>query len=368
MSNGTYFRSTRAEIDGRAIADNTRAIKTHAGQHNLLGVIKADAYGHGMVRAAKAMNGEVDAFGVAFIDEALMLREAGIIKPIVLLEGTFSADELPICAHYNLQPVIHHQQQLDAILAAVLVRPLAVWLKIDTGLHRLGWAPEEVVAVYHALENSPQVGAITMMSHYANASDAEHHMNAQQDRIFEEVFALTPTIKDVSMASSAALLTSAIELQVMNGQWMRTGITLYGVPPVDRLKNEIPLTPAMRLFAPVIALRTIAAGESVGYGSTWTASRTSRIATIAIGYGDGYPRHCKNGTPVWIRGQKVPLAGTVSMDMITVDVTDFPAIQVGDEAELWGTNLSVNEVAQWADSIGYELLTRVSARVPRIDV
>ncbi|RUO76321.1 alanine racemase [Pseudidiomarina taiwanensis] len=368
MANGIHFRSTRAEINRDALVHNAREIKTQAGDHRVLGVIKADAYGHGLITAAQALDSELDAFGVAFIDEALRLREAGIIKPVVLLEGILSGEELPICAHYNLQPVIHQQSQLDALLTARLVRPVAVWLKVDTGLHRLGWPPEQVKSVYQQLRQCPNVGAITLMSHYANSGDHGHPLTQAQQKLFEDICAMTEITVNVSMANSAALLTTAVELSSMNGEWMRTGITIYGLPPSEDFASQLSIQPVMRLIAPVIALRTIPAGESVGYGSTWTATRESRIATIAIGYGDGYPRHCKNGTPVFINGQRAPLAGTVSMDMITVDVTDLDKVEEGDEVELWGPNLSVNEIAKWADTIGYELLTRVSPRVPRVAV
>ncbi len=368
MTNGVHFRSTRAEIDGAALTHNAKIMQSLSAPSHLLGVVKADAYGHGMLLAARAIDEHVDAFAVAFIDEALVLREAGLVKPIVLLEGCFSAAELPICAHYNLQPVVHEQSQLDAIATAKLVRPLSVWLKVDTGMHRLGWDPERVAAVYEELSQCSQVTSITLMSHFANSGDDEHPVTQRQRQRFAEACTQTKVINQISFSHSAALTSSLKDYEQLSGHWLRAGVTLYGVNPDMQKQIHPELRPVMRLVAPVIALRQLAEGERVGYGSGWLAKRPSVIATLAIGYADGYPRHCKSGTPVLIHGQKAPIAGTVSMDMITVDVTDIEGVQVGDEAELWGPHLSVHEIAEHADTIGYELLTRVSARVPRIEV
>ncbi len=367
MANGVHFRTTRAEINRSALAHNAKIMQNLSAPAHLLGVVKADAYGHGMLVAARAIDEHVDAFAVAFIDEALLLREAGFIKPIVLLEGCFSAAELPICAHYNLQPVVHEQSQLDAIATTKLVRPLSVWLKVDTGMHRLGWDPERVAAVYAELSSSPQVTSITLMSHFANSGEDEHPVTQLQRQRFAKACAQT-RILNQSFGNSAALTSSLKDYEQLSGHWLRAGVTLYGVNPDMQKQVHADLRPVMRLVAPVIALRQIAEGERVGYGSSWLATRPSLIATLAIGYADGYPRHCKSGTPVLIHGQKAPLAGTVSMDMITVDVTDIEGIQVGDEAELWGPHLSVHEIAEHAGTIGYELLTRVSTRVPRVEI
>lgn len=364
MSNGLHFRPTRAEIDTHALQHNARLARQHAGDCHLLGVIKANGYGHGAVEVARAINGNVDAYAVAFIDEALRLRDAGFVQPIVLLEGCFSAAELPVCAHYNLQPVVHSQSQLDAILQARLVTPLAVWLKTDTGMHRLGFAPNEVRQARAALEACPQVASVTLMTHFANAEVEDHALNQRQHDAFFDLCAETSPTPAVSAANTAAMLSRAIDLKTEQGHWCRTGIMLYGVDPSEQ-RQTTELLPAMRLLAPVMALRDVAKGDAVGYGSTWRAPRDSRIATLAIGYADGYPRHAPSGTPIWLNGQQVSLAGTVSMDMITVDVTDLAHVDLGDEAELWGPNLPVCRVAEAVGSISYELLCRVSERVPR---
>lgn len=367
MANGVHFRPTRAEISRSALAHNAAIARDLAGEARLLGVIKADGYGHGVITVAEAISAHVDAFAVAFIDEAIEIRNAGFQHPIVLLEGCFSEAELPVCAHYNFQPVVHQQQQLDAILTARVVRPLAVWLKVDTGMHRLGWPAERVQAIYNELQSCPQVASVTMMSHFANAEKEHHPFNTQQLELFEDVCAQTETKLDLSLATSAALVSTAIDMSHHNTQWIRSGILLYGDSPVnDSTLLPQPLQPVMRLVAPVIAVRHVKAGDSVGYGGTWTAKRDSRIATVAIGYADGYPRHANNGTPVYIREQEVPLAGTVSMDMITIDVTDIAGVEVGDIAELWGPNLPVARIAKHANTISYDLLTGITARVPRV--
>ncbi|MGQ4276828.1 alanine racemase [Pseudidiomarina sp. E22-M8] len=364
MSNGLHFRPTRAEIDSTALRHNAEVARQHAADCRLLGVIKADGYGHSAEHVAQAISDSVDAFAVAFIDEALRLRDAGFLQPIVLLEGCFSAAELPICAHYDLQPVVHQQHQLDAIVAARLVKPIAVWLKCDTGMHRLGLPPDQIPAARAQLDTSANVASVTLMSHFANADVSHHFLNDHQREVFAQVCAETAPTEALSVANTAALLSSTIDVGTGSNRWCRTGIMLFGVDPTDQ-PTQVRLQPAMRLVTEVIALREINQGERVGYGSRWQAQRNSRIATLAIGYADGYPRHAPNGTPIWLNGQRVPLAGTVSMDMLTVDVTELECVNVGDEAELWGPNLAVNEVAEAVGTISYELLCRVSSRVPR---
>lgn len=367
MTNGIHFRATYAEIDRDALQHNAKIARQVAGESRLLGVIKADGYGHGANTVAEAISSHVDAFAVAFIDEAIALRNAGFQQPIVLLEGCFSEAELPICAHYNFQPVVHQQQQLDAIVTARLARPLSVWLKVDTGMHRLGWPLADVQRVYRELRNCPQVVSVTLMSHFANA-DTSHALNQQQNDTFKQVCVDTQTMTNLSIANSAALVSTLFDTSHPSSQWVRCGIMLYGDNPSRLAQPPQPLRSAMRLVAPIMALREVKRGASVGYGSTWRADRDSLIATIAIGYADGYPRHAKNGTPVVVHNLEATLVGAVSMDMITVDVSDVAnkaTVRIGDSVELWGPNLPVARVAECANTISYELLTRVSARVPR---
>ena len=356
------YRPTRAEIDLTALRHNAQLARQLAAGQALLAVIKANAYGHGSAAVAAALEPYVDALAVAFIDEALQLRQAGCRLPIVLLEGCFSGAELPLCEAYNLQPVLHNQHQLEQLLASPLQTPLKVWLKVDSGMHRLGFSSVEIAAVSQRLAAAKQVAEVTLMTHFANAEQAEHPLNNRQLAEFEP---LTRSANHLSLANSAALLQPFGSLQQPDQRrWCRAGIMLYGIDP-GLPGGTAALKPVMRLVAPVIGLRQVKQGDAVGYGSRWCAPRDSVIATVAIGYADGYPRHAPSGTPVWVAEQRLPLVGTVSMDMITIDATAYPQLKLGDEVELWGARLPVNEVAQWAGTIGYEVVTRVGARVPR---
>jgi alanine racemase len=259
--------------------------------------------------------------------------------------------------------------QLEQLLNTTIKTPLNIWLKIDTGMHRLGILPEEVATIYATLAASSNVNNIILMTHFAHADEEGGAHTAMQISRFETCIA--PIVDDanqkveLSMANSAAILA----WHQTRVDWNRPGIMLYGLSPfAEPIDEAIKLIPAMSFESQVIALRKISAGESVGYGCTWTAQRPSIIATIAVGYGDGYPRSAKSGTPILINGHRVPLAGRVSMDLISVDVTHIPNVNIGDKAILWGKDLCANEVAVWADTIGYELVTRMPKRVTRVFV
>lgn len=359
-------RPSHALIDLDALNANYRLAHSVSLQHSLgaqtLAVIKANAYGHGAVEAAAALEPLAPALAVACCDEALELRSAGIGKPIVLLEGIFSADEVALCAQYNFWPMAESRRQIDAIVNATLPAPITVWLKVDTGMHRLGIQPEDFLPLYQRLKASANVtGDIVVATHFASADELENPFTRIQ---IEHLQSLTEDRQiPLSMANSPALLG----WEAARAQWNRPGFMLYGSSPFTvphPLADQ--LQPVMSFNSTVMSVRQIAPGEAVGYGETWRAQRPSTIATIPVGYGDGYPRNAPSGTPVMINGVPAPLAGRVSMDMITVDVTDLAAIQVGDKVELWGKNLRVNEVAIWVDTSPYELLTRIPARLRRI--
>jgi alanine racemase len=328
-------------------------------------MVKANAYGHGAVEIATALASMAPAFGVACIEEAVALRDANISQPILLLEGTFTADEVVQAEHYNLWLMVENQPQLDAILAADLSHQIKVWLGVDTGMHRLGFQPADLPAAYSALKEARNVhNEIVVTSHFACADDLENQATSQQIATFDQHL---PRDSDQSLPLTS-LANSAARLAWPAAQrdWQRPGYMLYGNSPFAQPQaNADQLRPVMSFESAVISVREIAAGESVGYGATWTAERQSRIATVAVGYGDGYPRHAPNGTPVLINGVRCPLVGRVSMDMITVDVTDLEA-SIGDKAILWGPALPVNQVAAACNTIGYELLTRMPDRVPRV--
>jgi alanine racemase len=332
-------------------------------------VVKADAYGHGAVEVAKALQSQVEMFAVSCIDEELILRENGVSQAILLLEGCFDKSELKIALDKQFEIVVHNNLQLQHLLDATLETPINVWLKIDTGMHRLGVSPEEVASTYAKLQASTNVHNVVLMTHFAHADDVGGAYSVNQISQFEActqaIVSDTQQKAQLSMANSAALLA----WKQTRVDWNRPGIMLYGLSPIaEPIQQAKALIPAMTFESQVIAIRNISVGESVGYGCTWTAKRQSVIAAIAVGYGDGYPRTAKSGTPVLINGQRTPLVGRVSMDLISVDVTDLANVKIGDCASLWGKDLSANEVASWADTIGYELVTRMPKRAARLFV
>ena len=323
-------------------------------------MVKANAYGHGAVQVAQALADSAPAFGVACIEEAMQLRDAGIKQPILLLEGIFSADEVKVAASNGFWLMVENHQQKDAIINADVAHPVTVWLGVDTGMHRLGFQPDVIAEVYQTLNASRNISQpIVLTSHFACADDLDSSATLKQIDIFK---ACAPVTALQSLANSAAILA----WPKAKREWQRPGYMLYGNSPFSvAQENADQLKPVMSFESAVISLRQIAAGESVGYTANWTAERDSTIATITVGYGDGYPRHAPNGTPVLVNGVRCPLAGRVSMDMITVDVTALAEVAIGDKVVLWGPALPVNEVAQYCGTIGYELLTRMPARVPR---
>ncbi|REL25303.1 alanine racemase [Thalassotalea euphylliae] len=361
-------RTATAAIDLQALAHNVTQIKQLAPDSQILAVLKANAYGHGLERIAEALaEQDVGAFGVARLDEALALRACGVVKPIVLMEGFFSPQELPLLDVNSLHTVIHNQEQLDALLVANLQTPIKVWLKVDTGMHRLGVEPAQFHDFYQALKASPNVqDDIVLMSHLSCADDVKSDHTPTQLGLFT---ALTEKLASQqrlqkTLANSAAICAwPATHLD-----WVRPGLMLYGVSPMlDKTAEQLSIQPVMTLKSSLIAKRFIKKGESVGYGAAWTAEKDTHIGVIAIGYGDGYPRHAPNGTPVLINGRRVPLVGRVSMDMINVDLGGAAQGEchdnIGDIATLWGEGLGIEEIAQWATTIPYELLCNITRRV-----
>ncbi|RUO20032.1 alanine racemase [Aliidiomarina iranensis] len=354
------MRPAWATINLQALRHNISVIRERAGGRRILGILKANAYGHGLIRIAQVLAG-IDAIGVARVDEALQLRNAGISGPIVLLEGFFSPEQIPVLAASGIQPVIHNVHQLTQLEQAKnLSDPLQVWLKIDTGMHRLGVEPEEVESCYKRLVAMPHVtGLPILMSHLACADEPKHEQNRKQLATFAEVTAEHPK-ENTSIANSAALL-AAVGPEY---DWVRPGLSLYGVSPFSgKTGRDHHLQAVMNLQASVISIRRIKAGEPVGYGASWAPGKDTYIGIVAIGYGDGYPRHAPEGTPVWVRGKCYPMVGRVAMDMITIDLGAELTINLGDTAQLWGTELPVEEVAAAVGTIPYELLCNVARRV-----
>lgn len=357
------YRPAKAYIYLQALQQNLQKIQSLAPNSKVLAVIKANGYGHGIERVAHQLSG-ADGFGVASIDEAMLLRQKGFLHRILLLEGLFSEAELPVVIQNRLDVVIHSEYQLNWLLHTNIPVQLSVWIKIDTGMHRLGFDVQQVPSVIAKLERSDNEFCIHLMSHLASADEnsvSAENFTANQIQRFSETTQVYPYSK--SLASSAGI----IRFKQSHYDWVRPGISLYGAGDIPN--NTISTNAVMQLESEVIALKTIQIGESVGYGNTWTAKRKSLVAVIAIGYGDGYPRHAKTGTPVLILGEKFPLIGRVSMDMITVDLTDCQEeVKIGEKAILWGQDLSVDVIAKHSGTIGYELLCGVTKRVPMIEV
>ncbi|MBK5971001.1 MULTISPECIES: alanine racemase [Thiorhodovibrio] len=352
-------RPIRAQVNLAAIQHNHRLARQLAGGARVVAVIKANAYGHGAVTVARALAAEADAFAVACSEEALELRESGIHNPILLLEGIFDPVELETLERLALMTVVHDQRQLQWLLNARPRQPLRVWLKVDTGMHRLGLAPEQAVAAYRQLASCPHVGELVLMSHFARADEADP---APTDRQLARFASLSDTAAGPrSLANSAAILTRPDT----HADWVRPGIMLYGLSPLEQgHPHADALQPAMCFESELTAVRELPAGAAIGYGGRFVCQRPTRVGVVAAGYADGYPRHAPDGTPVAVNGQRTRLIGRVSMDMLTVDLTDQPQAKPGDPVELWGNLVSANEVAAASGTISYELLTGLSRRVP----
>ncbi len=353
------MRPARALIDLEALRHNYRLAREISGAR-ALAVVKADAYGHGATRCAAALEGEADGFAVACIEEALELRYAGIRKPILLLEGFFEESELGLIDQHQLWCVVHATWQVEAIERARPARPLQVWLKLDSGMHRVGLHPAEYRDAHARLLVSGKVDKIVLMSHFARADELDCPRSEEQVALFEQARAGLQA--EVSLRNSPAILG----WPTIASDWVRPGIMLYGATPFEQDQAEAArLRPVMTLESKIISVRELPAGEPVGYGARFVAERPTRVGVVAMGYADGYPRHAATGTPIMVDGQMTRLIGRVSMDMLTVDLTDLPCAGLGSRVELWGRNVSASAVAYGCGSIPYQLFCNLK-RVPRL--
>lgn len=350
-------RPTLITIDTAALRHNLARVKQLAPDSAVLAMVKANGYGHGLLTVAKALQ-DADGFGVASIDEGLVLREAGIKQPIFLMEGLFSPDELTLAALHHFTLVIHHEPQVEMLQSVKLKSPLTVWLKVNTGMNRLGLSPERFHACYQTLMASPVVAKpIGVMTHFAEADNLESGASVKQLETF------MPLVEGLDSPMSLCNSAGILSLPMAHADWVRPGLMLYGASPfagetgVDR-----GLKPVMTFSSQLIAIQSVAKGQKVGYGGTWTAKSDTRIGIVAAGYGDGYPQQAKNGTPVRVNDQLCSLVGRVSMDMLAIDLKSNMGVAIGDPITLWGEGLPVEMVAKHCNTSPYELLTSMTAR------
>lgn len=353
-------RPIRAIIDSLALARNLVVLRGAAPRARLWAVVKANAYGHGLVRTAGALRA-ADGFALLDLNEATRLREAGFAHPILLLEGVFEARDLETVDSLHLTPVVHHLAQVEMLEQASLRRPLDVYLKCNSGMNRLGFPGQRVVSTYERLKRMKQVKSVTLMTHFA---DADGSLGVAEQ--LEAFSAATAGIEAPrSLANSAALL----RYPAAHAHWVRPGIALYGASPFpDRTAESLGLSPAMTLASEIIAIQDLDAGAGVGYGFTYRAERAMRIGVVACGYADGYPRHApagnESGAPILVGGVRTRVVGRVAMDMLYVDLTPVPHARLGSPVVLWGVGLPADEVAAAAGTVAYELLCALAARVP----
>ena len=353
------MRLIRARVDSAALRANLKVIRARAPASRVMAVVKANAYGHGLVSTALAL-ADADAFAVARLEEAVALRAAGLTRPIVLLEGVFNSAQLAEAAQLDLDLVVHQELQLALLEEFRGPQSFAVWLKVDTGMNRLGFRPAEFAAAWLRLRAlQPAARSVRVLTHLAGADEEDGQYTAEQ------LARLAPLLAGLDVELSIANSAGILAQPSTHAAWVRPGLALYGISPfANRRGAEFGLRAAMTLESTVIAVRDVPPGERVGYGGSWCARRPTRLAIIAAGYGDGLLRSLPNGAPVLVGERRAPLAGRVSMDMVAVDVTDLPPVSVGDRVELWGAGLAVEELAASAGTIPYELICEVSQRVP----
>ena len=353
-------RPIRATISAAALSHNLGVARQLAGTARVWAVVKANAYGHGLLRAAKALDA-ADGFALLDLVDALRLRNAGVKKPILMLEGFFKAEDIPMFARYGLTPVLHNIEQVEMLGKAPPNPAMDVYVKVNSGMNRLGFALDNVRVAWNALAENKGAGAVTLMTHFADA-DGEEGIAGQ----LQWFGVLTRGLEGPrSVANSAALLRFPEESRA---DWVRPGIMLYGCSPLGfKSAEEIGLQPAMTLASEIVGVQHLEKGERVGYGFTYQAGQEMTIGIVACGYADGYPRHAPSGTPVLVAGQRTRTVGRVSMDMICVDISDIEEAYVGTPVTLWGEGLPADEVAQSAGTVSYELLCALAPRVPIVE-
>lgn len=350
-------RPAEVVINLPALRHNFSRIRTLAPNSRVIAIVKADAYGHGLVRIAQSLE-QADAFGVACLEEARELRQAKIQQRIILLEGSYSGEELTKISQLGLDMVVHDLSQLEILEQNQLNKPVCIWLKLDTGMHRLGFSPDLASQALARLEQSAGVKEIRLMTHLASANNREDPMTRKQLQCFSQFN------ENMSLEKTIANSAGILAFPDAHVDWVRPGIMLYGVSPFsDSNGSQEGLKPVMTLQSKLITVRALKAGDPVGYGATWRCPEDMSVGVVAAGYGDGYPRHAESGTPVLVNGKRVELIGRASMDMLTVDLRSQPQAKTGDPVVLWGEGLPVEEVANHAGTIPYEVLCAVHKRL-----
>ena len=351
-------RRCTASINLSAIKENYLYAKSLAPSSKAIAIIKADAYGHGAIEVAKKLDEVADAYGVSCIEEALELLNSGIDKtPILLLEGVFEESELVLVAKHSLIVTVCNSIQLQWLLDADLNKPIDVFVKYDSGMGRLGFQDDSFIQAINLLEESKNIGEITLMTHFSSADDLGSSLTTKQIRNFDNT--LYAEKYPGSLANSAAIL----KWSESHRDYVRPGIMLYGSSPFSDAKYQKNLIPAMTLSSGLISIKNLKKGQEIGYGARFICPHDMQIGVVAIGYADGYSRHAKDGTPVYINDTRTRVVGRVSMDMITIDITDVPNPEIGDRVELFGENVSVDEVAEYCNTISYEIFTKITRRV-----
>ncbi|MBL1140545.1 MAG: alanine racemase [Proteobacteria bacterium] len=351
-------RPSRVVIDKQALKHNLQRVREYAPKSKVMAIIKADAYGHGLARVAQTLN-NADAFGVACLEEAEELRAANVKNTIVLLEGPHKSIDLSRIAELHLDVVVHNESQLEMLEQATLDKALQVWIKIDTGMHRLGFPIDKADEVLKRIKNCTNVKQTPkLMTHFATANEQANLLTKNQLKRFN--LFCEELDYEKTMANSAAV----INFPETHADWIRPGLMLYGVSPMkEGSASDHGLKPVMTLESEIISVQHLSKGDSVGYGATWCCPEDMPVGVIAAGYGDGFPRHAKSGTPILVNDVRCSLIGRASMDMLTVDLRNQPDAKIGDKVVLWGESLPIEEIAQYADTIPYELMCGVHKRL-----
>lgn len=354
-------RPILAQLDLQALKDNLQIVRRAAPGSRVWSVVKANAYGHGIDRIWSAL-GATDGFALLNLEEAILLRERGWKGPILLLEGFFHAQDLPLLDKYRLTTSVHSNWQIKAIQDAKLHAPLDIYLKVNSGMNRLGFQPERVHTVWQQLRALKNVGEMTLMAHFADAE--------KPDGIADAMVRIEQAAEGLDCPRSLSNSAATLWHPEAHYNWVRPGIVLYGASPSGQWQDiaNSGLKPVMTLRSEIIGVQTLKAGDTVGYGSRYRAAGKQRIGIVAGGYADGYPRIAPSGTPVWVDGVRTGTVGTVSMDMLAIDLTPCPQAGIGSPVELWGNEVKIDDVAAAAGTVGYELMCALAPRVPVVTV